>query len=54
MKCINETVDVVIAGGGTAGHIAALQAADKGGPAWLSRSARHPMHYCSQSRRISR
>jgi len=30
MKCINETVDVVIAGGGTAGHIAALQAARAG------------------------
>jgi hypothetical protein len=30
MKCINETVDVVVAGGGTAGHIAALQAARVG------------------------
>ena len=30
MKIINETVDVVIAGGGTAGHIAAIQAAREG------------------------
>ena len=30
MKTINETVDVVIAGGGTAGHVAALQAARAG------------------------
>lgn len=30
MKTIHETVDVVIAGGGTAGHIAALQAARAG------------------------
>ena len=30
MKTIRETVDVVIAGGGTAGHIAALQAAREG------------------------
>jgi hypothetical protein len=30
MKNINETVDVVIAGGGTAGHVAALQAARAG------------------------
>ena len=30
MKNISETVDVVIAGGGTAGHIAALQAARAG------------------------
>jgi hypothetical protein len=30
MKTVNETVDVVIAGGGTAGHVAALQAARAG------------------------
>ncbi len=30
MKTVHETVDVVIAGGGTAGHIAALQAARAG------------------------
>jgi len=30
MKTIHETVDVVIAGGGTAGHVAALQAARAG------------------------
>ena len=30
MKVIKETVDVVIAGGGTAGHIAALQASRAG------------------------
>jgi hypothetical protein len=30
MKSINETVDVVIAGGGTAGHVAAIQAARAG------------------------
>ncbi|WKZ37891.1 MAG: FAD-dependent oxidoreductase [Anaerolineales bacterium] len=30
MKTINETVDVVVAGGGTAGHIAAIQAARLG------------------------
>ena len=30
MKNINETADVVIAGGGTAGHVAALQAARAG------------------------
>ena len=30
MKTINETVDVVIAGGGTAGHVAAIQAARAG------------------------
>ncbi|MDM8553700.1 FAD-dependent oxidoreductase [Desulfococcaceae bacterium HSG7] len=30
MKTVNETVDVVIAGGGTAGHIAAIQAAREG------------------------
>ncbi len=30
MKLINETVDVVIAGGGTAGHVAAIQAARAG------------------------
>ena len=30
MKNISETVDVVIAGGGTAGHVAALQAARAG------------------------
>jgi hypothetical protein len=30
MKTVKETVDVVIAGGGTAGHIAALQAAREG------------------------
>ncbi|MGD8647525.1 MAG: FAD-dependent oxidoreductase, partial [Desulfobacterales bacterium] len=30
MKHINETVDVVVAGGGTAGHIAAMQAARAG------------------------
>ncbi|MCJ7535199.1 MAG: FAD-dependent oxidoreductase [Anaerolineales bacterium] len=30
MKTINETVDVVIAGGGTAGHVAAIQAARVG------------------------
>lgn len=26
MKTINETVDVLVAGGGTAGHVAAIQA----------------------------
>jgi len=30
MRTIHETVDVAIAGGGTAGHIAALQAARAG------------------------
>ena len=30
MKTINEKVDVVVAGGGTAGHVAALQAARAG------------------------
>ena len=30
MKTVNETVDVVVAGGGTAKHIAALQAARAG------------------------
>ena len=30
MKTIRETVDVLVAGGGTAGHIAALQAAREG------------------------
>ena len=30
MKTIREKVDVVVAGGGTAGHIAALQAAREG------------------------
>ena len=30
MKTVNETVDVVIAGGGTAGHVAALQTARAG------------------------
>ena len=30
MKTIQETVDVVVAGGGTAGHIAAPQAAREG------------------------
>jgi hypothetical protein len=30
MKTVNETVDAVIAGGGTAGHVAALQAARAG------------------------
>ena len=30
MKTVKETVDVVIAGGGTAGHVAALQAARAG------------------------
>ncbi|MBF0235378.1 MAG: FAD-dependent oxidoreductase, partial [Desulfamplus sp.] len=30
MKKISEQVDVVVAGGGTAGHVAALQAARSG------------------------
>ncbi|NQU29512.1 MAG: FAD-dependent oxidoreductase, partial [Anaerolineae bacterium] len=30
MRSINETVDIVIAGGGTAGHIASIQAARAG------------------------
>jgi len=30
LKTVNETVDVAIAGGGTAGHVAALQAARAG------------------------
>ena len=30
MKTIRETVDVIVAGGGTAGHIAALQTAREG------------------------
>jgi pyruvate/2-oxoglutarate dehydrogenase complex dihydrolipoamide dehydrogenase (E3) component len=30
MKTINEKVDVVVAGGGTAGHVAAIQAARAG------------------------
>ena len=30
MKSVQETVDVVIVGGGTAGHVAALQAARAG------------------------
>ena len=30
MKTINETVDVLVAGGGTAGHVAAIQAGRAG------------------------
>ena len=35
MKTIHQETDVLVAGGGTAGHIAAIQAARFGVPNWL-------------------